>query len=98
MNGLNSNNFSWRSNPLMKGVKKFVETEGKRYVCEGDLSTIKKRTIQAIQMMPDEVVDKLLKLSPICSPGRSMRSMFGGKKQKTRKQKRKQKQRKTRKH
>ena len=80
---------------LQSIVMKYGQQAAKKYLCEGDISTIKTRAIQAIQMMPDETLSNILKASPICAPGGSM-PMFGGKKQTTRKQKRKQ--RKTRKH
>lgn len=61
-------------------------------VCSADISSVKQRAIQAIQLMPDTMVSSMIKSSPICSP----QGMMGGKKRKTRKQKRKA--RKTRKH
>jgi hypothetical protein len=72
-----------------------LQSMAKTYLCEGDISSLKQRAAQMIQMMPAEMLSNILKKSPICTPGGSM-PMFGGKKQKTRKQKRKQ--RKTRKH
>jgi hypothetical protein len=101
---------------LQSMAMKYAQQAGKKYLCEGrDISllkqraaqtiqmmnadTIKEYSIKAIEMMPAEMLSNILKASPICAPGGSMSmpmSMFGGKKQKTRKQKRKQ--RKTRKH
>ena len=98
---------------LQSMAMKYGQQLGKKYLCEGDISSLKERaaqtiqmmnadtikeySIKAIQMMPAETLSNILKASPICTPGGSMpMSMFGGKKQKTRKQKRKQ--RKTRKH
>jgi ketopantoate hydroxymethyltransferase len=100
---------------ILNKAMSFGQQAGKKYLCEGDISSLKQRAaqtmeamnadmikkylIQAIQMMPAETLSNILKASPICAPGGSMpmsMSMFGGKKQKTRKQKRKQ--RKTRKH
>jgi hypothetical protein len=98
-------------------VMKYGQQAAKKYLCEGDISSLKERaaqtiqmmnadtikeySIKAIQMMPAETLSNILKASPICTPGGSMSMpismpMYGGKKQKTRKQKRKQ--RKTRKH
>ena len=84
----------------MKRFGNFAQTTGRKYICEGDMSTIKNRAIQAIEMMPDAMVAKMIKSSPICtsqSPMGSMESLLGGKR-KTRKQKRRSKARKTRKH
>jgi hypothetical protein len=100
---------------LQAMAMKYGQQAAKKYLCEGDISSLKQRAAQAIQMMnadtikeysikfiemmPAETLSNILKSSPICAPGGSMSmpmSMFGGKKQKTRKQKRKQ--RKTRKH
>ena len=100
---------------LQSMAMKYGQQLGKKYLCEGDISSLKQRaaqtiqmmnadtikeySIKAIEMMPAETLSNILKSSPICAPGGSMSmpmSMFGGKKQKTRKQKRKQ--RKTRKH
>jgi hypothetical protein len=100
---------------LQAMAMKYGQQAAKKYLCEGDISSLKQRaaqtiqmmnadtikeySIKAIEMMPAETLSNILKASPICTPGGSMSmpiSMFGGKKQKTRKQKRKQ--RKTRKH
>jgi hypothetical protein len=100
---------------LQSMAMKYGQQLGKKYLCEGDISSLKQRaaqtiqmmnadtikeySIKAIEMMPAETLSNILKASPICAPGGSMSMsmpMFGGKKQKTRKQKRKQ--RKTRKH
>jgi hypothetical protein len=96
---------------LQAMAMKYGQQAAKKYLCEGDISSLKQRaaqtiqmmnadtikeySIKAIEMMPAETLSNILKASPICTPGGSM-PMFGGKKQKTRKQKRKQ--RKTRKH
>ena len=86
------------ANKAGKRFGNFAQAAGKKYICEGDISTIKDRAIKAIQMMPNEVAATMLKASPLCAPGGSMSSMFGGKKAKTRKQKRKARKSKTRKH
>lgn len=84
----------------LKRLGNFAQTSGRKFLCEGDMSSVKQRAIQAIQMMPDAMVAKMIKASPICSsqsPMGSFESPFGGRRRgKTRKQKRKQ--RKTRKH
>jgi hypothetical protein len=72
-----------------KRVGNFAQFAGKKYICEGDMTSIKQRAIQAIQMMPDTMVAQMIKESPFCKSHGGKR---GGK---TRKQKRKQ--RKTRK-
>jgi hypothetical protein len=94
---------------LQSMAMKYAQQAGKKYLCEGDISSLKQRaaqaiqmmnadtikeySIQAIQMMPAETLSNILKSSPICAPGGSM---FGGKKQKTRKHKKHSKR--TRKH
>jgi hypothetical protein len=73
-----------------KRLGNFAQSAGKKYICQGDMTSIKQRAIQAIQMMPDTMVAQMIKESPFCKSHGGKR---GGK---TRKQKRKQ--RKTRKH
>jgi len=67
---------------------KYAQQAGKKYLCEGDISSLKQRaaqaiqmmnadtikeySIQAIQMMPAEMLSNVLKASPICAPGGSM--------------------------
>ena len=87
-------------NVLLTKATEFAQKSGRQYICEGDMTSIKQRAIQAIQMMPDTMVAKMVKSSPICTSQSSMgsfESLFGGTRgKKTRKQKKNQK--KTRKH
>lgn len=60
----------------------------KSAVCKADVSKVKQRLKNALEMMPDEMVASMIRSSPFCQSG-------GKQTRKTRKQKRKQ--RKTRK-
>lgn len=73
---------------LQSMAMKYGQQLGKKYLCEGDISSLKQRaaqtmeamnadmikkySIQAIQMMPAETLSNILKASPICAPGGSM--------------------------
>jgi hypothetical protein len=73
---------------LQAMAMKYGQQAAKKYLCEGDISSLKQRaaqtmeamnadmikkySIQAIQMMPAETLSDILKKSPICTPGGSM--------------------------
>jgi ketopantoate hydroxymethyltransferase len=73
---------------LQAMAMKYGQQLGKKYLCEGDISSLKERaaqtiqmmnadtikeySIKAIQMMPAETLSNILKASPICAPGGSM--------------------------
>jgi hypothetical protein len=73
---------------LQAMAMKYGQQLGKKFLCEGDISSLKQRaaqtiqmmnadtikeySIKAIEMMPAETLSNILKASPICAPGGSM--------------------------